>query len=347
MDRQEIIALKMRLSDIQRDIFNKIKPKVCVMCQKEISSTCESHSVPKFILKNISSNGKLYTSAKFINIPIVESTKGIKNAGVFRKICRTCDNNKFKEYETPENYEHDISNLMLYQISVKILLNNIYTREVSVNLILDGIKKLHNDDFFKVATLNYVKSHIDAEIMTIEEEKKKLNILLNSSPNKARYKVIFNYKLPYVVPYAFQDDIVLVSDMMGHAVNNIFSDDPRYRMQSLKICIFPLDTNTRIIIYRDIKDKRYGRFEKQFEKLALNEKLGVINYIVFLYSEKQFLSDKIDDKIFEGNICRFSRMVTQTSCYNDEEPYTKEFRMKYRLDAFYQCDNLLLERYAL
>ena len=34
---------------------------ICDVCKKEINSTCVSHSIPKFILKNISRTGNLYT----------------------------------------------------------------------------------------------------------------------------------------------------------------------------------------------------------------------------------------------------------------------------------------------
>ncbi|SDZ84382.1 hypothetical protein [Selenomonas ruminantium] len=347
MDRNETIRIKKILSEMQKDIFAKTTPKVCVICKKEISSTCISHSIPKFILKNISSNGNLYTSNNFIDIPFIEKTKGIKKAGIFRRICRDCDNTIFKAYETPENYQKGIDNIMLYQIAIKILLNNIYTRETSVRLILDGIKTFTSNVIDRNLALRNVQSHINAEIMTIAEENKRLNMLLNSSPNATRYNIIFNEKLPYVVPYAIQDEIVLVSDMRGRAINNIFSTDIKTSMQSIKICIFPLEAETFIIVFRDKKSTKYNSFERQFSKLSLNDKLGIINYIVFLYSEKQFLSNKINDKIFESNIRKYSKTIQQKVCYNDEDPYSKEFRLEYKLDNFRQCENLLLEQYAL
>ena len=116
-------------------------------------------------------------------------------------------------------------------------------------------------------------------------------------------------------------------------------------MQSIKICIFPLETETFILIFRDKKSTKYNSFERQFSKLSLNDKLGLINYIVFLYSEKQFLSNKINDKIFESNIQKYSKTIQQKVCHNDEDPYSKKFRLEYRLDNFRQCENLLLEQY--
>ena len=347
MDKKEIIKNKKIISEIQKEIYDKIKPKVCVICKKEISSPCISHSIPKFILKNISSNGSLYTSNSFFDIPFIDKMKGIKKAGVFRKICRDCDNAKFKEYETPENHQKGISNIMLYQIAIKILLNNIYTREAGIELILSGIETFTSDVISKLLALRNIQSHINAETMTIAEENKRLNILLNSSPNATRYKIIFNETLPYVVPYAFQDEIVLVSDMRGRSINNIFSTDIKTSMQSIKICIFPLEKETFIIVFRDIKDKKYNSFERQFSNLSLNDKLGVINYIIFLYSEKQFLSNKVNNQIFESSIKKYSRIIQQKICYNDEEPYSKEFRQEYRLDNFRQCENLLLRHYAI
>ena len=343
-----IIELKKMISKIRRSSLIKIKPEKCIICNRKISSTCKSHSVPQFILKNISSNGNLYNWNKMIGIPIIDNNKGIREANVFRKICNECDNTRFKEYETPDNYKKNISNVMLYQISIKILLNNIYTREASVALTNEYIEQMIEDDTLKKIYYRAAERfQIDSEKMTIDEEYRKLKLLINSSSDKIKYKIIFTHKLSYVVPYAFQDEIVLVSDMVGGRINNIFSKDKKYLMQSIKISIFPMKDETFILMYRDQKDTRYNRFERQFCKLSLENKLALINYIVFLYSEKFLISDKIDSKAFETNITKYTAITQHNINFDNEDPYTKEFRLMYRLDKFKQCENLLLEKYAL
>lgn len=348
MQKEDIVKLKKKFTPIKTNAIKKIKPNLCIICKKEINSTCVSHSIPKFILKNISRTGNLYTWNKLVGIDIIENNKGLKEAGVFRKICRECDNTIFKEYETPDNYQKSITNTMLHQISIKILLNNIYTREMSVNLVKESINQLINDKISKMLYERVANQMcLEPEKITIKEEYKKLNIILNSSIKNIRYKMIFNYKLPYVVPYAFQDEITLVSDMLGNSINNVFSKDEKYRMQSIKLCIFPLKNETCIIMYREKQDKRYIRFEHQFNKLTIDDKIAVINYMVFLYSEKYLISDYVDKKIFDSNIAKYSEMTQHNIYCIGDDPYTKEFRMKHRLDNFTNCENLLSAKYAL
>ena len=43
--------------------------------------------------------------------------------------------------------------------------------------------------------------------------------------------------------------------------------------------------------------------------LSIDDKIAVINYMVFLYSEKYLISDYVDKKIFDSNIAKYSEMT--------------------------------------
>lgn len=43
------------------------------------------------VIKTIVEDGKLYYANKLIEIPVVDSEKGVGNSGTFHYICRQCD----------------------------------------------------------------------------------------------------------------------------------------------------------------------------------------------------------------------------------------------------------------
>ena len=84
---EEIDEIKKDINDFMRKIQEETKPEKCILCGKEQTSFCNSHSVPKMVLKNIAKAGKLYHANKLIEIPVVDKEKGISNSGTFYFIC--------------------------------------------------------------------------------------------------------------------------------------------------------------------------------------------------------------------------------------------------------------------
>lgn len=98
------------MEDINKELvkdFNKIisearaesKLEYCQCCNKKVTSFCNSHSLPKFILKNLSEMGMILNSNHFFEAPFIKESKGVNNSGTFFRICNECDNNLFKDYE--------------------------------------------------------------------------------------------------------------------------------------------------------------------------------------------------------------------------------------------------------
>ena len=76
------------------------------------------------------------------------------------------------------------------------------------------------------------------------------------------------------------------------------------------------------------------------------DKLGVINYLIFLYSEDYFISKSIEGKL---DIKQLKYIAGQTPTYNRIEVgdvYAK-MRNDYRLDKWTTCPNLLSKEFAL
>lgn len=119
-------------------------------------------------------------------------------------------------------------------------------------------------------------------------------------PFSGDYYIGYYAKLPYVVPVAFQGTIALIFDLEGNVINNVYNQDPKYKIMNMSLCIFPLKTTSIIMMFVSKDNNRYGRFFKQLKKLgSLNEQLSVINYILFSYSEDYFLSSNIPQNILK------------------------------------------------
>ena len=82
---------KKRLKE--RKVFNELshvvnrinKGDTCCLCGKKVTSFCNSHEVPKYILKEIAEDGKIYWGQNISDREDVFNTKrGIKNAFTFK-----------------------------------------------------------------------------------------------------------------------------------------------------------------------------------------------------------------------------------------------------------------------
>ena len=104
------------------------------------------------------------------------------------------------------------------------------------------------------------------------------------------YYVCYYEKLDYVVPIAFQASLAMVMDFEGKIINDIYNPSAKYVIQNIHISILPLKTETIIVMFIEDGDTRYRRFYKQFNKLPLEDKLAVLTYIIFLYSEDIYFS---------------------------------------------------------
>ena len=96
------------ISDLWNFSRNNSKGTKCLFCAKECSSFCNSHSIPRFVLKNITKNGKLCTPSAFINKQLSTSEKGLNNSGTFHLICNDCDSKEFAEYENINSWNKSI-----------------------------------------------------------------------------------------------------------------------------------------------------------------------------------------------------------------------------------------------
>lgn len=337
----DVLARKKEFGHIMAQTRKRAKGDRCLNCNEKKSSFCNSHSVPAFCLRNISTNGSVYHSNTLINIPLLDDEKGVKNAGTFQIICKECDSTIFQEYENPDNYEKEATAKMLAQIAMKNFLSHIGKRinehalyEIIGErnpLALEFVRKMHNIQ--------------DAELEEYKRDYEKAKRLSEKNCN-GEYNQFYHDKLDYVVPLAFQGSIALVTDLDGQIINDIYCEDRSDRIQNLHICIFPLKDTSIIMMFIDSKDDRYRNFCRKFNELSHDDKLSLINYIIFLYSEDVFLSKKIPDEILKDKkLVEVSQL--SSIAFSNFSSEIEDVKKIYDLSKYREIPNLLSEKYKL
>ena len=105
---------KRRTSIFESELntFQTNSKKECLICGKTINGFCKSHSLPKFVLERISSEGMVRTGKTFQSDSHIDK-QGKKNTLVFYNLCKECDGIFFQEYEHEEFFYQKLSNQSL------------------------------------------------------------------------------------------------------------------------------------------------------------------------------------------------------------------------------------------
>lgn len=162
------------------------------------------------------------------------------------------------------------------------------------------------------------------------------------------YYLCYYQELDYVVPMAFQGPVVMVCDLEGNVINDIYNMSPDYHTKEIHIAVFPLATKSVVLMFIDSREKRYRKFYRQLKKLPLDEQLATINYIILSYSENVFLSKAISDDVLRNkqflDVCEKCNIAVSGSPFNDA---LQTAIAEYSLSNRNKIPNLLSAEYAL
>ncbi|MBQ3136892.1 MAG: hypothetical protein IJB74_05345 [Clostridia bacterium] len=336
-------SYKKKMSRIMKEARKAAKRDTCYFCDKPVTSFCNSHSVPRFCLRNIAIDGEVLTLNTLVDNPFLDSEKGVENAGVFHLICNDCDSKIFSDYENPDNYNNKPTPTMINQIALKNSLKSISKRNLEI-------------EQFNILEKNSPKAKIISQAKNVAN-KMDLNEYKNSYIKAKRaleknsetdYYVCYYEKLNYVVPIAFQASVALVVDFEGNVINNIYNPNPEYKIQNIHISIFPLKQESVIIMFIENGDKRYRPFYKQFNKLEFEDKLAALTLIMFMYSEDMYFSKSIKDVICNNKTLQDvgktgQDLIASTPFFNPIEILKKT----HDLDKRYDIPNILSEKYKV
>lgn len=301
LSKEDLIEYKKKINDLIKEARKSARHNECILCGSN-SGFCDSHTIPQFCLRNIAWNGKLNSFNTLIDTDILTKDSGINNAGIFHTICKKCDGTVFQDYENPQAYENEITHKMLNQMVLKNELRDIYKHETEIEMY-NSSKQIMLKKIESPYSLFYEKM-IDAQIMArkidLEEcydlfEKAKENM---NSDNEW-LKILSYDVLEYVTPVAFQGKIAIITGAKKEVINNIYSYRKNYKMEYLQLIILPLKDKTVIITFTDASYKRYQKFEKYIKTLSQEERLNVINKILFWYAEDYYLSKHLKDDVLQ------------------------------------------------
>lgn len=331
----------------QRKIYSKLmnqarsntKRPTCYYCGKNCSSFCKSHSIPQFVLKRISPIASIIDR----ELDPTANDAGINNAGTFYIICNDCDNIIFKEYESPEVYAEFPSDSILAKIALKNYIQMIWKRMIENEYYIQlsqepfcDLTLVASKLFWGNRDLEYYERAYIYSKATIEKQKRN------------RYHMCFYAKLDYVVPYATQSAITLLSDLEDNVINNIYLTSTNYNIESIHICVYPLKETSIVMAFVPQGCRRYSKFEKQLQKLTVDDQLATINYIVFSNTENVYMNRKLVDKLQSDST--FTEICCLTSDYKiraqNPDPLAQAIN-KFSLSRRTQIPNLLSKDYAL
>lgn len=334
---------KKKVNQILKEARQAAKRDTCYFCEKPVTSFCNSHSVPRFCLKNIATNGEVLTLNIVVDNPLLDEKKGVENAGTFHLICRECDNDIFKEYENPDNYLNQPTPKMIVQMALKNSLKFIDKRLNETELY--NINAQKTDEARIYSDAKNIVNKLDLKEYGDSYKKAKKALEKDSTTD---YYVCYYKKLNYVVPIAFQSSLALTVDFNGNIINNIYNQSPKYRIQRIHISVLPLKTETAIVMFIEDGDIRYRTFYKNFNKLKLEDQLATLTLIMFLYSEDMYFSKSIEKEVQESkNLCEAGKTGQDIVSFTPFFDPLEILRESHSLDKRHDIPNLLSEKYKL
>lgn len=329
------------VSDFLKEARQSSKPSECILCGKQLGRPCKSHSVPKFILKNIASSGHVFTANTALQWQILDDSKGVKDFETFLTICRDCDSQYFSIYENPDSWNNEPSGTMLSQIALKNFLH-MRSKRLQEMALYDMLVQGVGFDFGKQLVSRIDKDDYERSIGMLRREARK--------PRSSVYEIDYFVTLPYKVPLAFQDPIAMISGFEGALINNIYNLNPSYEIQELHLSVFPLEKTSVILCFTNRKHKRYRNFFQEMRCLSLDEQLAVIQYLILAYAESPAFSDSVPKSFFEDkNVV--SAIAQESTIFGEGAPDlvrdVKFAQNAYSCEKAFSLPNLLTEEYAI
>ena len=299
---KRISKTKFQEAEFVRAIDKFTKVDNCVLCGKKITSACNSHVVPQFILKEIAENGHVsYGHAlQTITINGLDRTTGVKNAYTFRLICKDCDRKTFQDYENPLNLENfdsldlNTRKKILCEMAIKTHLSHIsmkYRRMVARDLPTGG----------KLGTLEQEGKLIFAERIDMEEHERYIQMLRKFiKSNKNPFVVLYDKVLDYKTKLATQTVINYNYDLTGKKIFDpdlvIYDNECRY----FYLMILPQKDKTRILFYIE---KEYlpnvQVIADQFQSLSDGDKLHFLFISLLIHDQQFYMAPSFAETIFK------------------------------------------------
>lgn len=311
-----MIAEQKIFKEIHKKAKVLSKSSKCLICGKETSSMCNSHVVPTFILKEISQDGHVAYGYSLFGEDTVDGTTGINNAHTFHLICKKCDNEFFKCYESPgkifdfDNFPISVQQKMLGSIAIKNHLSHIYSKKLAHNF---------NKIVFNIEDDNFPS----ARKIDILEHLQYINKIKGYDyESEVPFQIIFNMTLNRKINIASQTLICLIYDLKKQKVFEQKDLSIDNKCEYLYLNIFPYENKTKIIFYIEKDNIGHNKsFIEDFVKLSDEEKIHLLFVLMILYSEQFYINPKLKKEMLKDR--KICELYMATDLQNNN---TKEFK---------------------
>lgn len=343
VSREKMISVNKQISQVNRNARKETKRNTCWICNKPCSSFCHSHSIPRLVLKNIEEQSEVSAPRQADNLEPNKST-AVESAGIFFNICNDCDGKYFQDYENEAALKSEPSDKMLTAIALKNYLKMTYERSLEVEeekfcMSLVGTPRIVISDGLSPAeyAVKSLKRELDYALESLSLDKSE------------RYYLCFRKELDYVVPYAAQYPIAMLTDLCGNVINNFYTGSSTYKLEYLHVAIFPLQQSSVILIFSKNEEKRHRRFFRQLTKLDDLDQLSVINFLTFTGADNVYINKTTYSNMAQNPIFMAACRLTYSIRSNVPNP-SNALEVAMRAHSFkkrHALPNLLAPQYAI
>jgi len=339
---EKVIEFRKQYNKIVFEAKKDAQRGECIWCRKKITSFCNSHSVPRFVINNISVDGKVEYFNDFIQIPFLDEMKGVNVAGTFKLLCRECDSIIFQDYENPEKISAYPSEKILEEIALKnmlFMLNKRYFEVEQLSIIEKSGMPYPYEQRTEVQNL---------DLRDFEWDYARIKTMMLAGKSSG-FKVIVWEKIPYKVPIAFQGMMTIYGDFEGDLAADIYDKNYDVFIPHIHVAVFPLESESIVTVFYHEDDHEYDAFATQLQTFDAEEKLSAINFLIWKFTEDVLISPLIPHRKYFINNIRDTALETDeiwAGMPMDEEIAKNQQKMalKYR-DK--NIPNVLSEKYKL
>ena len=319
---------KIEESKFVSAVNKNVKADECLLCGSKMTSACNSHVVPQFILKEIAEEGHVSYGHALHSFDVggVKKTTGINDAYTFGLICRKCDGKYFKHYENPDNLvnfdmlpEND-KKIMLCEMALKTHLSHLYMKYrklVMLDMVYQG----------KVAEMERKGEFVLAERLDINEHLDyihKLKKIIKS--NKNPFVVFYNRILDYRTKIATQTIINFNYDLEGNQIFDPYLIEINNQCRYFYLMILPYKGKTRVLFF--IEKSNVANVQPiidGFNNLSDEEKLHFLFISLIIHDQQFYMSPSFATNIFKKDKA-IVKLYTNTDKSISYQSKIKDFR---------------------
>lgn len=320
------IQERKNLSMLLRRGENASKPERCLLCKKQLTTHCNSHVVPRFILDQISEEGKVSYGATFYTPlnEVIDTTTGVNNAFTFKMICKDCDSKRFSKYEKPEmilNFDNlpiEERKEILSEIAIKNHISHIWMKKNTFE---------RNNVFFNLESQIIKSTRIKtAYEIDIDEHLKDIKEISKFKDRKSfPFKIVYNKLLDFKTNIATQTLLSYVYDLKGNLIFNRRDFREINKGRYFYLIIFPYKDKTRVIFYIKKQDESLVKnILDDFDNLIDDDKLHFIFISLITLSEQFYINPKLAKVMKKDR--RFIRLYIKTDGILDNWKHCKKIK---------------------